>query len=66
MARVKRVKRLRRTVKKYQARIPHVTRGALTTLLTPTQRQAIRAAARQSGESVSFVIAAIVAAYFGE
>lgn len=61
-----RVKRLRRTVKKYQARIPNVTRGALTTLLTPTQRQAIRAAARQSGESVSFVIAAIVAAYFGE
>lgn len=61
---MKRIKRLRRTVKKYQARIPGELRQPLMSYLTRAQRKAIRAAAAESGESISFVLAAIVAAYF--
>lgn len=52
--------------KRYQKRIPGTTRGQLVTLLTPSQRDAVRHAALVSGESISFVLAAIVAAYFGD
>lgn len=62
----KRRKRLERTVKQYQARIRGVLRGPLVTLLTPWQLRQVRTAARESGESVSFVLAAIIAHYFGD
>lgn len=66
-AKAKRRRQLRKTVKRYQERLPDgQRRGPLVTLLSPSQREAVRYAARTSGESVSFVLAAIVAAAFGD